>query len=347
MIKSPDDFTVIGENIHATRIVLRNGRRVTTLDDGTEAVTFKGEEGEDLFLRVPDSFKSTQPYQEGRIKHFSIAVQKGIGDDPAEQAEGAAYINYEVRTQTSAGAAFLDLNVDEVDYHLDVQKKAIAWLVRTVQEVSPVPPSVDSSAAEIIAAGLDEYDGRAGRPMINSVALERLETLDLVKKHNARVIVTAAGIDGMPNDDVERVANVQQVLTAAKAVEIPMDDIYIDCLVFPISVDAGYGRHYLDAVKSIREAYGTELHITGGLSNVSFGLPMRKLINETFTFLGLEEGIDSGIIDPVQSKIENVLNLDLDSEPVQRARDLLLGRDDFAMNYIQAYRAGKLKTAQA
>ena len=69
VIESPGHFTIIGENIHATQIVLRNGRRVRTLEDGSEAVTFKGESGDNLYLRVPDSFKSTQPYQQGQIKH--------------------------------------------------------------------------------------------------------------------------------------------------------------------------------------------------------------------------------------------------------------------------------------
>ena len=88
-IESPEEFTIIAENIHATRIVLRNGRRTTTLEDGTEAVTFKGESGEDRLLTVPESFKSTQPYEQGQIKHFMIAMSKGIGDDPDEMAEGA------------------------------------------------------------------------------------------------------------------------------------------------------------------------------------------------------------------------------------------------------------------
>ena len=341
-IESPDDFTIIAENIHATRIVLRNGRRATTLEEGTEAVTFKGESGDSLYLRIPESFKSTQPYEQGQIKHFMIAMHKGISDNPAEQAEGAAYVHYEAWRQAKAGAHFMDLNADEISYHLEIQKNAMAWLVRTTQEVSPVPPSVDSSNPEIIAAGLAEYDGRAGRPLLNSVALERLETLDLVKEHNSRVIVTAAGAEGMPQDAEERVANVKQLMEAVQSAGIPLSDVYIDCLVFPIAVDPQYGNHYLDAVREIRKTYGPEVHITGGLSNVSFGLPKRKLVNDTFIYLSLEAGVDSGIIDPIQSKIGEVFNLDVDSEGVRLAREMLLGEDEFCVNYIQAWRDGKL-----
>ena len=271
-----------------------------------------------------------------------IAMHKGIGDDPAEQAEGAAYVEYEARRQAAAGAHFLDLNVDEVSYLLDVQKAAMAWLVRTVQEVSPVPLSVDSSNPEIIAAGLAEYDGRAGRPLVNSVALERLETLDLVKQHDARVIVTAAGAEGMPDDDEERVANVKKVVEAVQSTDISLSDVYIDCLVFPIAVSPLYGPHYLDAVSETRKLYGPEVHVTGGLSNVSFGLPKRKLINDTFIHLSLEAGIDAGIIDPIQSKTERVFNLDLDSPGVKLAREMLLGKDEFCVNYIKAWREGRI-----
>ena len=163
MIGSDQDFVIIGENIHATRIVLLKGIRVTNLEDGTEAVIFRGESGEQRFMPVPESYKRTQPYEQGQVKHYMIAVQKGLSEDPEEQAQGRAYVHYGVRRQVDAGADFLDLNVDEVSYKVDVQKRAMEWLVEAVQEVSPVPPSVDSSNADIIAAGLARYDG-PGRP---------------------------------------------------------------------------------------------------------------------------------------------------------------------------------------
>jgi 5-methyltetrahydrofolate--homocysteine methyltransferase len=342
VIDSPDQFTSIGENIHATRVVLRNGRRAKTLDDGAEVVPFKGDSGEDRYLTVPEWYKKTQPYELGQIKHFLIAVMKGIGDDPSEQEEGAAYVHQEVRRQVRAGADYLDLNVDEISPKLDIQFRGMRWLVATTQSVSPLPLSVDSSNSEIIAEGLAVCDGRAGRPIVNSVALERIETLDLVKEHDARVVVTAAGASGMPSDDDERVENVAEVMESVRGKGVALDDVFVDPLAFPISVDRTYGNHFFDAVRKLREAYGNEIHITGGLSNVSFGLPRRKLINDTFIYMALEAGIDAGIIDPIQSKMGAVFDLDTDSEPVKLAIDMLSGRDDFCMNYIQAFRDGKL-----
>ena len=342
VIQSPEDFIVIGENIHATRVVLRGGRRAVTLDDGTEAVPFKGESGEQRYLTVPDWFKSTQPYDQGQIKHFLIAMMKGIGDHLEEKEEGAAYVQTEVRRQVRAGAQYLDINVDEVHYDLETQKRAMIWTVQTVQQVSTVPPCVDSSLSEIIAEGLAAYDGKAGRPLLNSVAIERLDALDMAIEHNARIKVMATSGTGMPTDDEDRVENVNNIMEHVRSKGVQLSDVFVDAIVFLISVDQQNGNHYFNAVKKLREIYGGEIHIGGGLSNVSFGMPKRRLINDTFIHLALEAGIDSGIIDPVQSKIGSILTLDTNPEPVKLAADMLVGKDDFCMNFIQAYRDGRL-----
>ena len=339
---STDQFTIIGENIHATRVVRRGGRRALTLDDGTEAVPFKDSSGEQRYLRVPEWYKSTQPYEQGQIKHFLIAMRKGIEGGPDEQAEAAAYIQHEVRRQVAAGADYIDVNPDEVHHDIETQKRAMTWTVQTVQDASPVPPSVDSSSAELIAEGLAAYDGRAGRPIINSVAPEREETLDLMTEHNAKVIVMATSGTGMPDSAEERVENVRATIQQVTARGVPLSDIFVDAIVFPISVDGANGNRYLDAVRTIRETYGTGVHIGGGLSNVSFGMPKRRLINETFIHLALEAGIDSGILDPLQSKLGAIFELDVESEPVRLAIDMLEGRDEFCLNFIQAYRDGRL-----
>jgi len=341
-IQSPDDFTIIGENIHTTRIVLRKGRRVTTLDDGAEAVTFKDREGETRYLTIPDHVKETQPYEGGQIKHFMIAVWKGLHGDADEQTEGAAYVHYEARRQIAAGAHFLDLNVDEVSHELDEQKACIRWLVNTVQQVSTVPPSIDSSNMEIIAEGLAAYDGACGRPMVNSLALERMDVLDLVKEHDANVIVSAASMAGMPRDAAERVRNIGEVMEKVLSAGVRLGHVHVDPLVFPISVDSANGRGYLDAVAGVREEFGPGIHLSGGLSNVSFGLPMRRLINDTFCYLALEEGLDSGIINPIETKPARAFALDTDSRPVKLTMAMLNGEDEFCMDYLAAFRAGEL-----
>ena len=342
VIDSPEQFAVVGENIHATRVLLRNGRRARTLEDGTEAVPFKSQSGEQMHLTVPDWYKSTQPYEQGQIKHFMIAMMKGIGEDPEERQQGAEYLRAEASKQVSAGARYLDINVDEVHYDLETQKRAMRWTVETVQESSPVPLSVDSSSSDIIAEGLAAYDGRAGRPILNSVAPERPETLDMVREHDARVIVMATSGTGMPQDADERVENATAVIDMVRATGLAWEDIFVDPIIFPISVDSENGNHYFEAVRKIRATYGERLHIGMGLSNVSFGMPRRRLINLAFIHLALDAGIDAGIIDPVQTSLAAVFELDTGSDRYRLASDMLLGHDEFCMSYIQAFRDGAL-----
>ena len=116
--------------------------------------------------------------------------------------------------------------------------------------------------------------------------------------------------------------------------------IRCNTLVFPISVSPEYGVHFFDAVEKIRELFGDEINISGGLSNVSFGLPRRKLVNDVFIYICLQRGLDSGIIDPLQLKIDDILLMDEDSDDFKIAENMLMGRDDFCMNYIKYCREG-------
>ena len=336
-----NDFVVIGENIHTTRSLKRNGKRIQ-VQDGVEGVTFVDIEGNQQFLKIPEWYTQTQLYQQGQIKHFMIAVSNGINGNSEEAEVGRSYIVKEVEKQIKVNSKFLDLNVDEISYKLDVQKQAMKWLVQVVEGASTVPVSIDSSNSEIILEGLEVYTGKAGPAMINSLALERPETIDIVVGHNSKVIATAAGEDGMPSNAPERLSNVNKIMDIISRNGIPLKDVYIDALVFPISVDSNFGNHYFDAVNLIRKEYGPEVHITGGLSNVSFGLPKRQLINKVFIALSINSGIDSAIIDPIQNKIYTLNDFGPQDQAVQYAEDMLLGKDDFCMKYLQAFRDGLL-----
>jgi len=342
VVHTSADFIVVGENIHTTRSVRRDGIRMVKLSDGVEAVKYNDEQGLQSYLSVPESYKDSQPYQQGQIKHFMIAANKGIGDDEEERKQAERYVRAEAVRQIRAGANFLDLNVDEISYKLDIQIRAMEWIVGVVQNVSTVPLSIDSSNQDIIAAGLAACGDQTGRPMLNSVALERLDTIELVTRYKARTIVTAAGEASMPSDHKERVENVLKLVEELRTHDVPLTDVYVDGLVFPISVASDYGNHYLEAVAELRNQFGNQLHITGGLSNVSFGLPNRKLINDVFIHLSIEKGIDSGIVDPVQSDLNHILSLSLKSEPECLAADMLLGKDEYCVNYIKAWKEGRL-----
>jgi 5-methyltetrahydrofolate--homocysteine methyltransferase len=108
-------------------------------------------------------------------------------------------------------------------------------------------------------------------------------------------------------------------------------------------VDSQFVVHCLDAFRHLRAKYGENIHLTGGLSNVSFGMPCRKLINEVFLNLAVEAGADSGIVDPVTSNLNRVFVADKGSRPYQLAQEMLLGGDPGCTNYLEAYREGELE----
>jgi 5-methyltetrahydrofolate--homocysteine methyltransferase len=337
------DFCVIGENIHTTRVVLRQGKLVTTLPAGEEAVRYSTSAGETRYLVIPEDVKARQDYQEGRVKHIMIAVKAAMSGSEPHAREGLTYLRTLVEKQLRSGADYLDLNVDEISLKLPEQKEAMRWLVRTVEPLASVPLSIDSSNQEILLAGIEACAGTAGPPLLNSASLERLEALDFAKERGLPVVVTAAGESGMPQNTEERVSNATRMIEAALAKGIPKGRLHVDVLVFPISVDSQFVLHCLDAFRALRQHYGEEIHLTGGLSNVSFGLPCRKLINEVFMNLAMEAGADSGIVDPVANDLNRVFAADKTSKPYQLAQEMLLGRDRNCKNYLRAYRKGELE----
>ena len=333
-------FTLIGENVHTTRIVLRKGKRFATRH-GVEGVTFEGEDGQPGLLPISESMRASQAYREGRIKHIALAVEAAM-DGGAGAGIGLDYLRRVVLDQESAGADYLDVNVDEISLRTEEQRRAMAWLVGYVRSLTELPISVDSSDISVIETGLGAAVGGGQRPLLNSASLERTEAVRLAFDYGARVIVTAAGAEGMPSDAAERVDNASRMVEAALTTGIDIGDVFVDPLVFPISVDGSFGLHTLDAIRTLRGRFGPEINITGGMSNVSFGIPARKLMNAVFINLTVEAGADSGIIDPVMNPLADVFAADRDSEPYRLAEDVLLGRDEFCMNYITAWRKGAL-----
>ncbi len=336
-------FVVIGENVHTSRIVLKKGKRFTTRN-GVDGVPFLAIDGAPRLLPVSPTMRRSQAFDEGRIKHIALAVDAAMGKGP-DAGEGREYLRRVVLDQEQAGAHYLDVNVDEISLKTAEQRAAMEWLVGFVSSLTSLPISVDSSDTSVIATGLAAAR-RAGHqpPMLNSASLERVEAVHLAAEFDARVIVTAAGEAGMPSDSSERIANASRMVEAATGAGISLGDIFVDPLVFPISVDGNFGLHTLDAIRAIRRRYGPEIHVTGGMSNVSFGIPARKLMNAVFINLAIEAGADSGIIDPVMNPLASVLSADRTATPYRMAEDTLLGRDELCMNYIRAWRKGILDT---
>lgn len=335
------DFIVIGENIHCTRILLRKGKRIGETPDGQEAILFP----DDRYLVLPESLKTTSDYLEGRVKHVGVAVRYAMAGEEPHASVAMEYLHHVVQRQVDRGVDFLDLNVDEVSIKPEEQIAAMRWLVKTVEGMTDAALSVDSSLIETIEAGLKTCDQSRKRPLLNSASLERIDALDLAVKYNAKVIITAAGKRGMPEGSEQRIDHASQMIDAAVAKGIKLGDIQADLLVFPIAVDGAFGPHFLDAVRTIREKYGPEIHITGGMSNVSFGIPCRRLVNDTFISLAIEAGADGGIVDPVASNLDSIMAIDKSSHGYELASQMLLGQDRACKAFLKAFRKGELEGA--
>jgi 5-methyltetrahydrofolate--homocysteine methyltransferase len=332
---------VIGENIHTTRVLLRKGPRIAEID-GAEVIKFTTVDGAERSIRIPDAMKKTQDYEQGRIKHVKVAIDAAMAGGP-EAELGIQYLHSMAAAQERTGAHFLDLNVDEISLKPENQIAAMRWLVRTMEGLTTLPLSIDSSSVETIRSGFEALSGRGPRTMLNSASLERLEALDLAKKHNAPVVITAAGEKAMPDGPGERVDHAARMVEAAEGRGIARRDLYIDPLIFPVSVDTAFGGHSLDAIRELRRRFGPEIHITGGMSNVSFGIPSRKLINEVFLVLAMEAGADSAIMDPVVNRPAALATLDRASPAYKLAEDVIMNRDRNCKNYLRAWRKGEFK----
>jgi hypothetical protein len=332
---------VIGENIHASRTVSRTGRLIAQAADGREAIRYTGPDGDERLLAIPDAVRTGSEFAGGRVKHVKSAILAGIAGRQPDAAAARDYVGSLALRQERAGADYLDLNVDEVSADAATRSAAIRWLVEAVEAVAHIPLSIDSSDGAVIEAGLAASGTTAGRPLINSASLERLGPLDLAARRSCPVVLSAAG-RGMPEDADARVRNAQHIVTEAQARGLPLDSVHLDALVLPIAVEPSAGASFLEAVARLRAIYGNGIHLTGGLSNVSFGLPARRLLNDVFIDLAVEAGADSGVIDPVANDPVAVFGQDRTSAPYLLAADVLSGRDPYGGEFLAAYRAGRL-----
>jgi methylenetetrahydrofolate reductase (NADPH) len=232
---SKGSYISVGENIHCTRVKLSTGKFVQTLDDGSKALVFKDQSGNGL-LPIPASIVGGDDWQAGKVRHVAVAVQQGLYGNAADKEAGRRYVAALAREQEAYGSWFLDLNVDEFSTDRPEKIKAMQWVAKAVQEASSLPLSIDSSDPDILAAGLEACDPSKGRPLINSVSLERASFIPIAAKAGAAVIAGATGENSMPESVEERLENLAVLIGKLKGVGIALCDIYLDPLVYPASV---------------------------------------------------------------------------------------------------------------
>jgi cobalamin-dependent methionine synthase I len=242
----------------------------------------------------------------------------------------AGYIIDDVKKQQEAGADFIDVNAGARIGH---EKEDMKWLLDTIGPIATVPLCLDSPDPAILEMAYGMVDNP---PMINSISLEkeRFDTMmPFLKGKDCKIIALCMDDAGMPASSDDIVARAKELVTQLESIGMKQDSIYIDPLVQPISTDSTKGTMVLNAARLIKQLF-PDVHITGGLSNISYGLPERKIINRTFVTLMMDAGMDSAIIDPLDSKIMATI----------RTSDMLLGNDNFCMTYLKGVRSGRIKS---
>jgi cobalamin-dependent methionine synthase I len=337
---SKGSYIIVGENIHCTRIRLAGGKFVAAMPDGRSALAFK-EGKETRLLPIPDSDLAGEEWKNGRVKHVAVAIRQGMYGAHGDREAGKSYLRAMALEQEAAGAWFLDVNVDE--FSLDVAEKveAIRWAAEVIQGASSLPLSIDSSDASILEAGLAACDMSKGKPLVNSISLERAAMIPIAAKAGARVIAGATGALRMPEGVEERLVNIRLLMKRLGEEGFAADDVFLDPLVMPVAVNTSNPGLVIETIRALRKEQGPEVHFAPGLSNVSYGLPKRALINQVFAWLCWKAGCDGGIVDPAQVNDAVLAGLDAERGAAKLAMELLLGRDEYGMGWIAACRDGK------
>ncbi len=241
-------------------------------------------------------------------------------------ARDVDFIQDLAKRQADAGAAWLDVNAGTAPGR---EAEDLTWLIGTIQAAVETPLCLDSANPAALGVALQAVNKT---PMINSISGEpaRLEgILPLAVKHNCPLIALAMDEKGIPKTGEDRLAVVRRILAETRRQGLPDQNLYIDPLAMAISTNIQSGQIALSTMRAIRVEF-PEVHLTCGLSNISFGLPARSHINRVFVTLALEAGLDSAILDP----------LDRDMKAVLITADLVLGRDRHCLAYTRAFRAG-------
>ncbi|MFO8054480.1 MAG: methyltetrahydrofolate cobalamin methyltransferase [Bacteroidales bacterium] len=252
------------------------------------------------------------------------ASRKKIRDDIKEKNQKV--IAEVAKQQHEKGADYIDVNAGifvgkEADY--------MSWLISTVQETVESPCCIDSPDPKVVEQALKVHKGT---PMINSISLEKERydaLMPLIKGTDVKIVALCMSDEGMPYTKDDRLKNADELINRLTKNGVKLENIYIDPLVHPIGSGNHLGREFLNTIEAIHRDY-EGVHTICGLSNISYGIPKRKFANQVFMAMAIAKGLDSAILNPLDQKMmANVVTA-----------ETLIGKDDYCMNYMTAYREG-------
>jgi len=250
------------------------------------------------------------------------ASRKAIGE--AIKAQDADYIKKVAKDELEAGANYIDVNAG-----IFVGKEAeyLQWLVKMVQEAVGAPCCIDSPDPKAIEAALSVHKGIA---MINSISLEKARynaLIPVVAGTDLNVVALCMSDEGMPKTMDDRLNIADKLINGLVQHNVPLDHIYVDPLVQPISVDSTFAVEFLNTVEAIMTRFNG-VHTMCGLSNISYGLPERKFMNQAFAIMAIGKGLDGLIINPLDKMMMASLI----------TAQTLAGRDAYCVKYLKGFR---------
>lgn len=247
------------------------------------------------------------------------SVAKAIAERDAD------LIRERAKMQAEAGADFLDVcaSVEE-----EVEVETLKWMIDIVQEVTDTRICVDSPSAKTCAEGI-KLCKRPG--LVNSVSLEgnKIDTIfPVIADTDWECVALLCDNDGIPDSVEKRMKVFHGIMEKAKEYNIAPSRLHIDPLVVTLSTDQTALTVFAQCCRQIKAEY-PDIHITSGLSNISYGLPVRKNINQAFMVLAMNAGMDSAIVDPTNKNMIGMIY----------AANALLEKDEYCLNYIAKFGA--------
>jgi cobalamin-dependent methionine synthase I len=247
----------------------------------------------------------------------------------AIESQDTAAIQAIAKDQYEHGANYIDVNAG---VFVGKEPEYLQWLTSTVQVAIEAPCCIDSPDPKAIEAALAVHKGT---PMINSISMEKERydvLLPIVAGTDFKVVALCMSDKGMPQTTDERLAIAEELVNNLVKNKVPVANIYVDPLVQPISTNVTFGVEFLNSIERILKTFDG-IHTICGLSNISYGLPERKFLNQTFMAMAIARGLDGAIVDPLDKKMmANII-----------AAEALAGNDEWCSAYLSAYREKKFE----
>lgn len=231
------------------------------------------------------------------------------------------------KRQYEAGATYIDVNAG---MFLKDEPERVTWLVNVIQEVIDAPFAIDSPNPKALLAGLKA--NKNGKPIVNSITGEKERfdaVLPLITEYNTRVIALCMDDKGMPETVDDRFTIAVKLIEDLTKAGMSINDIFIDPMVRPIGTGSHYGVVAIETIRKVKTNF-PDVHISCGLSNISYGIPARKIMNQAFLIAAMTAGMDGAILNPLDKKLMTFLY----------AGEALMCKDDYCMNYLAKFREG-------